>query len=94
MPENKKNPLILESVTWRKTGDEAVILDLESSNYYSANETGTYVWEQFSAGKKPEKIAENLAEEYGIAPAQAKRDVEEFLKDLAKFRIVRPEAAK
>ncbi|MGD9641541.1 MAG: PqqD family protein [Elusimicrobiales bacterium] len=94
MPENKKNPLILESVTWRKTGDEAVILDLESSNYYSANDTGTYVWEQFSAGKKPEKIAENLAEEYGIAPAQARLDVKDFLKDLARFKIVRPEAAK
>jgi hypothetical protein len=94
MPEKKKNPLILESVTWRKTGAEAVILDLESSNYYSANETGTYVWEQFSAGRKPEKIADALADEYGIEPGQARRDVEDFLKDLARFKIVRPEAAK
>lgn len=94
MPENKKNPLILESVTWRKTGAEAVILDLESSNYYSANEAGTFVWEQFSAGKKPEKIAGALAEEYGIDAEQARRDVQDFLKDLAKFKIVRPEAAK
>lgn len=94
MPADKKNPLIREAITWRKTGDEAVILNLESSEYYSANEAGTFVWELFSAGKKQDKIAAALAEEYGIPPAQAAKDTSDFLKELAKLKIIAPEAVK
>ncbi|HCC48040.1 MAG TPA: hypothetical protein DEQ38_08010 [Elusimicrobia bacterium] len=94
MPADKKNPFIREAITWRKTGDEAVILNLETSEYYSANEAGTFVWELFSAGKKKEKIAAALAEEYGIPPAQAEKDTSDFLKELAKLKIIAPEAVK
>ncbi|MCX5791032.1 MAG: PqqD family protein [Elusimicrobia bacterium] len=94
MKEEKKSALIAQAVTWRKTGEEAVILNMETSEYYSANETGTFIWEQLSAGKKPEKIAAALAEEYGIAPALAAEDTAAFLKDLAKLKILAPEAIK
>jgi hypothetical protein len=39
----KKNALIGEAVTGQGRGD-AVILNLETSEYYSANETGTFIW--------------------------------------------------
>jgi hypothetical protein len=94
MPAEKKNPLIGSAITWRKTGAEAVILDLDTSQYYSANETGTFVWELLSAGKKQEKIAAALAEEYGLTAGQAQQDTADFLKELAKLKIIAPEAVK
>lgn len=86
-PEDKKLE-ISQAVTWRKAGEEAVILNLETSEYYSANETGTFIWELLSAGKKTGKIAEALAAEYGIAAAQADGDIEDFLEDLAQLGIL------
>lgn len=94
MPETQKRLPGSESITWRKTGDEAVILNLETSEYYSANETGTFIWEQLCSGKKPGKIAAALAEEYGILPGQAEQDTEAFLRDLAKLKIIGREALK
>lgn len=87
VPEDKKLE-ISQAVTWRKAGGEAVILNLETSEYYSANETGTFIWELLSSGKKIGKIAEALAAEYGIAPTQADGDIEDFLEDLARLGIL------
>ena len=92
--DKKKNSLILEAVTWRKAGDDAVILNLETSEYYSTNETGTFIWELLSAGKDPDSIAEALAAEYAIDRDQADQDLSAFLKDLAKLKLLRPEAGK
>lgn len=90
----RKSGLIPGNVTWRKTGDEAVLLDLETSDYYSLNETGTFIWELLAAGKTPEKAAAALAAEYGVDQEQAERDLGDFLKDLAKLKVLSQEAAK
>ena len=94
MTGTKKQPAVPGHITWRKTGEEAVILNLETSEYYSANGAGTFVWELLNAGTKPGKIAESLADEYGITPAQAEQDISAFLKDLARLKIILPEALK
>ena len=94
MADEKKHALISEVVTWRKAGQEAVILNMETSEYYSANDTGTFIWELLSAGKRSEKIAAALAAEYCIPQLQAKEDTAAFLKDLAKLKIIKPETEK
>ena len=94
MAEEKKNAFIPEVVTWRKAGPEAVILNMETSEYYSANDTGTFIWELLSAGKPPAKIAAALAAEYGIPETQAEKDTADFLKELSKLKILNLEAKK
>lgn len=83
---------VSQAVTSRKTGDEAVILNLETSDYYSANETGTFIWDRLGEGQKPARIAEALAAEYGITEQQARQDTEDFIKDLARLKIVTQES--
>lgn len=90
-PESKKIQ-ISQAVTSRKTGDETVILNLETSDYYSANDTGSFIWDRLGEGQKPAKIAEALAAEYGIPARQAEQDTEAFIKDLAKLKIVTQES--
>ena len=94
MAAGKNDPLIPGSVTWRKAGDEAVILDMETSEYYSANDTGTFIWERLSAGEKAEAIAAALAAEYGISEDRAADDTRVFLKSLSKLKVVVPETEK
>ena len=94
MAAGKNNSLIPESVTWRRAGPEAVILNMETSEYYSANDTGTFIWELLSAGEKTGKIAAALAAEYGISGAQAAEDTRVFLKTLSKLKIIGPETEK
>jgi len=94
MAGDKKNGVVSQAVTWRKTGDEAVILNLETSEYYSANETGTFIWELLAAGKPREKITQALASEYGISPEKAAADTSDFIKDLSKLGILSMEAGK
>ncbi|MDD2804576.1 MAG: PqqD family protein [Elusimicrobiales bacterium] len=90
----KQNSGVSAAITWRKTGDEAVILNLETSEYYSLNETGTFIWELLAAGKPAARIAEALAAEYGVTEDQAAGDLADFLKDLSKHKILSRETAK
>ena len=46
--------------------EEAVLLSLETQQYYSLNETGSRVWDLLSDGHDAEAIAEAIAEEVGI----------------------------
>ena len=94
MVQEKQTTLISEAVTWRRAGPEAVILNMETSEYYSANDTGTFIWEMLSAGKTPETIAAALAAEYDIPEAQAEEDTAAFLKDLVKLKVLNPETKK
>jgi len=92
MAGGKNHNGISEAVTWRKTGEEAVILNLETSEYYSANDSGTFIWELLAAGKKSGKIAEELSAEYGIPEEQAALDTAAFINDLARLKILTQEA--
>ena len=94
MAAGKNSTIIPGSVTWRKAGAEAVILDMETSEYYSANDTGTFIWERLSAGEKAGAIAAALAAEYGISEVQATEDTRAFLKALSKLKVVVPETEK
>lgn len=94
MAPKKRNTLIPASVTWRKTGDIGVLLDLETSEYYSLNDTGTFIWELLDSGTPPESIPAAVAEEFDVSPERAESDTAAFLKELGKMKLLGPEAKK
>lgn len=94
MSKEKPRSPFPPSVTWRRTGEEAVILNLDTSEYYSANEAGAFIWERLAAGASSGAIAGELAEEYGLPPSRAAADVEDFLGELAGLRLLGPKAGK
>lgn len=94
MVAQRRSSPVSETVTWRKTGEEAVILNLETSEYFSANETGTFIWELLSAGQSPEKIPAALAEEFDISPERAAEDTAEFLEELTSLKLLCLKAGK
>lgn len=94
MTSKKRNALVPASVTWRKTGDIGVLLDLETSEYYSLNDTGTFIWEMLDSGTPPESIPAAVAEEFAVSPEKAASDTAAFLKELAELKLLGPETKK
>lgn len=73
---------------WRKVGDETIILDLNSSVYYSLNETGSFVWEQLGNGEALPDVAEALTDEFEISADKAEKDAAELVDSLVKEKLL------
>lgn len=75
---------------WRRVEQEAIILDLTTSVYYSLNESGAFVWERLQAGDTPAEAAEALSAEFDVTPAAAKSDVDDLVKGLVDEKLLTP----
>ena len=75
-------------IAWRRIGDESVVLDLKSSDYYSLNETAALLWETLGEGLTPEKAVERLCEEFDAEPDAVRKDVEAALAELLSERLI------
>jgi hypothetical protein len=75
-------------VAWRKVDDEVVILDLETSVYYSLNETASDIWELIGKGLSEDDIAEEIAGRYDQKAASVKKDVTALVKKLKKEKLI------
>ncbi len=87
MPKSSKNSGGLKHaghVAWRKVADEAVILDVDTANYYSLGGPGLRVWELVGAGRKADQVCATLAGEYDAPPGRIAADVAELLAALKK----------
>jgi hypothetical protein len=75
---------------WRLVEQETIILDLNTSVYYSLNLTASFVWKKLGEGLSVPEISEALAEEYGVKPETAAADVDEIVKELQKSTMLLP----
>ena len=68
----------------------AVLLDLDSKFYYSLNETGCFMWQIFEDKQviPIQELLANLVEEYEVTEEDARKDIEEFIGDLAKEGLI------
>lgn len=68
--------------------NEAVLLSLETQQYYSLNETGSRVWELLSDGKELDEIAEAITQEWATGREEALAYVKSFLEELREEGLV------
>lgn len=61
---------------------EAVLLDLESSYYFSLNETGTHIWRLIEKGTPESAIVASILDEWDVDQAEAERTVTAFFDSL------------
>ncbi len=69
-------------------GDRTVLLDSRSGHYYGLDEVGSRIWSLAGAGLTPTTISEKLAQEYDAPVEQLAQDVETFLADLKRSRLL------
>ena len=83
MNEDRMVRLNADRVTWRRVGDELVVLDLVASAYLSVNDTGAAVWELLDRGSPRVDLVAALLEAFEVDEATAASDVDEFIADLS-----------
>ncbi|MFN2419855.1 MAG: PqqD family protein [Gemmatimonadota bacterium] len=71
-----------------RLADEAVLLDLESKDYFRLNETGAAIWDGLERGLTPDVIEGELCDTFEVDPAEAAARVGEFLAELSRRGLI------
>jgi hypothetical protein len=66
----------------RLVGEETVLLDLASGEYFGLGGVGKRIWESISGGKSLAETIDAIVAEYEVDEQQARADVVEFAQDL------------
>ena len=69
-------------------GGEAVILGLESGQYYSLNDVGTRIWELVQGPTTVLDVRDAILVEYDVPPERCEQDVLDVLEDMASEGLI------
>jgi hypothetical protein len=84
LPQREKFMLYKRAhrVPWRIVDGKAVLVSIANSEVMVLNDTGTEIWGFLSEERGFEDIVEHLLSVYECDRADARKDVDEFIKDL------------
>lgn len=82
-----------QSVVARVVAGETLIVPIRAkvgdlASIYSFNGTGSLIWKLLESPRSVEELAGAVAEEYEVDPAQAERDVTEFVNEMKAVGLV------
>jgi hypothetical protein len=82
-----------QSVVARVIAGETLIVPIRGNvgdlaSIYSFNKTGTLIWQLLESPKSVAELAESVAQEYNVDPAQAERDVLSFVYEMKAVGLV------
>lgn len=80
-------------VTWRVVDDEAVLVHAQTSEYFSLNESGTWLWGLLEAPCTAADLTAALGARYRRGAGDTAADVEAFLSRLEQAGLVTPVAS-
>ena len=83
-----------DELSWKAVDDEVVALDLATGTYFSANLSGSRLWERLSEGCDRADLIVTLVTEYAVSEEQAERDVDAFLDELQRHALLEPTAVR
>jgi len=70
------------SARFRRVGEEAILLNLDSLLYYQLDEVGAFAWERLEAGEPLDTIADAIAGAFAVDAATARRDLDPLVESL------------
>ena len=87
-----------ESVVSRVVAGETLIVPVRAkvgdlASIYSFNGTGSLIWKLLESRKTVSELSAAVAREYEVDPAQAERDVEEFVGEMKAVGLVEVSAS-
>jgi hypothetical protein len=85
-PENKF--IISTQAMSRKVGEETVILDLGSGNYFGLDPVGSRFWQLIEDGQTFAQLCDTIAEEYDVTREQLEEDLSALARQLAERRLI------
>ena len=87
-----------QSVVSRVVAGETLIVPVRAkvgdlASIYSFNSTGSLIWRLLESAKTVPELSAAIALEYEVDPAQAERDVEEFVDEMKAVGLVEVSAS-
>ena len=77
-----------ERVAAQIADGEAVLLDIESGEYFALNSVGSRIWELSDGTRSTAEIVSVICDEFEVAEDVAMADVREVLDELEKEKLV------
>jgi hypothetical protein len=72
-----------------EVGDEAVLLDLHSGNYFSLNRVGAFLWRELAEARQPlDAVRARLRGRFDVSEEVARRDLVGFVNHLKRQNLV------
>ena len=81
---------IPDSVVFRELDGEAVLLDLQSGQYFGLNAVGTRIWQLLAELRRPQPVLEAMLEEFDVPAAELEADLLQLLGQLAEHGLIVP----
>ena len=72
-------------------GQEGILVDLNTKQYYRLNETGSVVWRGLEKGNSVDEIVAEIQDTYEVSVDHARASVEKLLSNLETNKLVRRE---
>jgi hypothetical protein len=69
-------------------GSEAVVLELQASNYFGMNDVGTAVWTFLQQPREVSDVIEHIVNNYEVSAEQAEVEILTFLQNLVDKGLV------
>jgi hypothetical protein len=76
------------AVTHEVIDDEAVIINLETGNYYSLELVGAEIWTMLAAQASPRAIVDHLARSYGCDRSELEPTVVQLVAELHREQLI------
>jgi hypothetical protein len=82
--------IVPEDVLAAHLAGEAVLLDVETKQYYRLNATAAHVWKGLERGMDRGALLQDLVASFEVDPPVAEAELDRLLADLAHRKLVRP----
>lgn len=82
-----------DRTAWRRVENEVLIISSDSNTLTVLNDTGARVWELLDSPASVDALAVAIADEFEVDEPSARRDIESFVADLSKRRLIVVEEA-
>jgi hypothetical protein len=77
-----------EGVIFRLVGDEAIVLSLDSSYYYSLDPIGSEIWAMCDGTHSVQSMLDRVCAEYEVDWDRARRDLLDLIDDLKREELI------
>lgn len=79
---------ISDKIIDRKSGDSVILLNLETGDMFTLNETGAHIWSALKTTSRSSDIADSLVDQFEVTQEDALTTVDAFLIDLKDRQIL------
>jgi hypothetical protein len=88
MTDTKRTPRIPPGVLFREVHGEAVLLHLDSGEYFGLDEVATRIWQLIASGSALDSVEHALVDEFDVDRGTAARDIQQFVSTLVDRRLL------